>query len=324
MMTPEEFSKARGGPWQNIHIRALGDALGAEVEAGELRRITDAQFLEIRRAWLEHHVLRFRGLDFSDDDLVAFSRRFGDYQPSNPNPHPAARSDLPGSSAAPRIRQAPRDPRYPQVSVVSNIVDGGVALGTLGDGELVWHSDQSSFEAPPSATLLYAIEVPRGRGRTGFLNAHLACETLPSILRRRVEGRRLKHDDSMDSSGYLRPGHAPVTDVRVSPGRYHPIICNHPETGRESLFLGRRPFAYIEGLDVAESEDLLNALWAHLDQPQFVWRQEWERGDLIIWDNRSVMHQREAFDPTARRLMHRVMIRGSRPEHARSRRTAAK
>ena len=128
MMTPEEFSKARGGPWKNIHIRALGDALGAEVEAGELRRITDAQFLEIRRAWLEHHVLRFRGLDFSDDDLVAFSRRFGDYQPSTPNPHPAARSDLPGSPSAPRIRQAPRDPRYPQVSVVSNIIDGGVAL----------------------------------------------------------------------------------------------------------------------------------------------------------------------------------------------------
>ena len=89
----------------------------------------------------------------------------------------------------------------------------------------------------------------------------------------------------MDSSGYLRPGYAPVTNARVSPGRYHPIICTHPETGRESLFLGRRPFAYIEGLDVAESEDLLDALWAHLDQPQFVWRQEWERGDLIIWDN---------------------------------------
>ena len=66
---------------------------------------------------------------------------------------------------------------------------------------------------------------------------------------------------------------------------------------------------------MAESEDLLNALWAHLGQPQFVWRQEWERGDLIIWDNRSVMHQREAFDPRARRLMHRVMIKGSRPEH---------
>lgn len=313
MITPEEFSRSRGEPWRGIRVRPLGDTLGAEVEAGDLRSIGDAQFGEIRRAWLEYHVLRFRGLEFSDEDLVGFSRRFGDYQPSNPNPHPATRSDLAGAAAAPRLRQAPRDPRYPQVSVVSNIVDDGVALGTLGDGELVWHSDQSSFEAPPSATLLYAIEVPAGQGRTGFLDAHRACGALPADLRRRIEGRRLKHDDSMDSAGYLRPGHAPVTDVRVSPGRYHPIICTHPETGRESLFLGRRPFAYIEGLDVAESEELLNTLWAHLDQPQFAWRQEWERGDLVVWDNRSVMHQREAFDPKARRLMHRVMIRGSRP-----------
>lgn len=327
MMTPDEFKRTAGKPYRSIRVTPLGGPLGAQVDAGDLRAITDEQYSEIRRAWLEHHVLRFRGLDFNDDDLVAFSRRFGDYQPSNPNPHPAARDDLPGAEgvakAAPRIRQAPRDARYPQISVVSNIVDGGVALGTLGDGELVWHSDQSSFEAPPSATMLYSIEVPLGQGRTGFLNTHLAYESLPDDLRRRIEGRQLKHDDSYDSSGYLRPGHVPVTDVRVSPGRLHPIVCSHPETGRAALFLGRRPFAWIEGLSVDESEDLLNALWSHLDQERFVWRQEWLKGDLIIWDNRSTMHQREAFDPKARRLMHRVMIKGSRPEYVPERRAAA-
>jgi taurine dioxygenase len=313
MMSPGEFKKACGQPYRTIEVTPLGGALGAEIAAGDLRAMTREQYLEIRRAWLQHHVIRFRGLDFTDGDLVAFSRNFGQYQPSSPNPNPAARDDLDKTATKKRVVQAPPDERYPEISVVSNIIDDGVALGTLGDGELVWHSDQSSFPAPPSATMLYAIEVPVGQGQTGFLNAHLAYDALPESTRSRVGAMRLKHDSSFDSAGYLRPGLAPVTDVRTSPGLSHPLVCTHPESGRNSLFLGRRPHAYIEGLSIQESEALLDELWAHIAQDRFVWWQEWEPGDLIIWDNRSVMHRRDAFDPRARRLLHRVMIKGTPP-----------
>ena len=314
-MTPSEFQQLTSRGYRRIEVRPLGGPLGAEIMAPNLKSMDDEQYLEIRHAWLTHHVVRFRDLDFSDEDLVNFSCRFGEYQYSNPNPSPAARDDLGAGSA--RAVQAERDKRFPQISVISNIIEQGVAKGTLGDGELVWHSDQSSFESTPSATMLYAIEVPEGQGRTGFLNTHLAYDTLPADLKRRVQGLNLKHDDSFDSAGHLRVNYKPVTDVRAAPGAVHPVVCTHPETGRDALFLGRRPHAYLMGLPVVESEALLNQLWAHLAQGTYVWRQEWKKGDLVIWDNRSVLHQREAFDPSARRLLHRVLIKGSVPEYLR-------
>ena len=315
-MTPAEFRDMTQRGYRTIRVTPNGSALGADIDAGSLRGVGEEQYLEIRHAWLTHLVVRFRGLDLDDERLVAFSCRFGEYAVSNPNPSPAARDDLAGTATAKRAVQAERDPRFPQVSVVSNIVDQGVALGTLGDGELVWHSDQSSFEVTPSATMLFGIEIPEGQGRTGFLNTHLAWEALSPELKRRLDGLELKHDDSFDSAGHLRVNYKPVTDVRVSPGAVHPVVCTHPETGRSALFLGRRPYAYLVGLEVAESEALLDQLWAHIAQERFVWRQQWRKGDLLIWDNRSVMHQREAFDPQARRLLHRVMIKGSKPAYA--------
>lgn len=313
-MTPSEFQRRSAQGYRRIEVRPFGGPLGADITAPDLKAMDEEQYLEIRHAWLAHHVVRFRGLDFSDEDLVNFSCRFGEYQYSNPNPSPVARDDL--GNGGRRAVQAERDKRFPQISVVSNIVEQGVAKGTLGDGELVWHSDQSSFASTPSATMLYGIEIPEGQGRTGFLNTHLAYDTLPADLKRRVEGLKLKHDDSFDSAGHLRVNYQPVTDVRVSPGAVHPVVCTHPENGRNALFLGRRPFAWLVGLPVEESEALLDQLWAHLAQERFVWRQEWRKGDLMIWDNRSVMHQREAFDPTARRRLHRVLIKGSVPEYA--------
>ena len=97
------------------------------------------------------------------------------------------------------------------------------------------------------------------------------------------------------------------------PGARHPLVRTHPETGRKCLFLGRRINAYIVGLPVAESESLLDFLWEHTKQDRFTWKQEWRVGDLVWWDNRCAMHRRDAFDPAARRLMHRTQLKGTRP-----------
>jgi taurine dioxygenase len=294
-----------------ITVTPLSPALGADVEAGDLRQISDDYFRQLKRAWLEHHVVRMRAQTFSNTDLVAFGKRFGDFQPNNPVSIPDPRVQA-SYANAPTLKIA-RDPEAPQVSFISNLLENNKALGMLGDGELVWHTDQSSFEITPSATILYAVEAPAGQALTEFLNMVLAYESLPDAMRQRIEGLSLKHDDTYDSGGFLRPGYAPVTDVRLSPGAVHPLVYTHPESGKNALFLGRRPHAYILGLDVDESEAMLDQLWAHAIQDRFVWRQDWRPGDVIVWDNRSVMHHRKAFDPNARRLMRRVVIKGSKP-----------
>ena len=160
-------------------------------------------------------------------------------------------------------------PDYPEILVISNVVENGMEIGSLGNAEAAWHTDMSYLETPPPGSLLYALEVPEAGGDTGFLNMYSALDHLPGDLRARIEGLAIKHDATTNSAGYLRAGTAPATDVRSSPGTCHPIIRHHGETGRPALYLGRRHLAYIPGLDLAESEALLDALWSHATQERF-------------------------------------------------------
>jgi taurine dioxygenase len=285
-------------------------ALGAEVRCGDLRAADDATIAALRRAWLDHLVIVVRGQRLSDADLVAFGRRFGECQISNPLPSPLANEG--------RVEQGGGDERYPEVTIVSNIVENGVAQGGLGDGELIWHSDMSSYEAPPNQTILYAIEVPPSGGETGFNNMYRAWDTLPPPLRERVDGVSLKHDATIDAAGYVRKRFKDADpDPRVAPGAVHPLVRTHPETGRDCLYLGRRARSWVVGLAFEESERLLDELWEHAALPEHAWTHEWQPGDLIMWDNRCVMHRREPFDPGARRMLHRVVIKGTKPFRSR-------
>ena len=180
----------------------------------------------------------------------------------------------------------------------------------LGSYELVWHTDMSYNPLPPRASLLYALEVPPDGGNTGFLNMYAAYETLPDELKRAIEGKICIHDSSRNSAGELRKGFQRTLDVRQTPGAVHPLVRLHPVSKRKALFLGRRPGAYIHGLSVEQSEKLLDAVWAHATQEGFAWYQKWRVGDLVLWDNRCVMHRRDAFDESRRRLMHRTQIVG--------------
>jgi taurine dioxygenase len=178
---------------------------------------------------------------------------------------------------------------------------------------VVWHSDNSYRDRPLAYSALYALEIPPKGGNTGFANMYLALQTLDPGLRKRIEGKTLKHDMTYNSAGDLREGFRPVNDVRNAPGPSHPIIRTHAETGCNALYLGRRPNAYINGYSVAESEELLEALWAHATQDKFTWHHEWQVGDILIWDNRCVMHHRDPFDGGYRRVMHRIQCAGDVP-----------
>jgi taurine dioxygenase len=112
----------------------------------------------------------------------------------------------------------------------------------------------------------------------------------------------------------MRKGYKEVTDPREAPGAHHPLVRAHPETGRACLFLGRRRNSYIVGMELEESDALLDALWANATRVELTFRQQWQAGDVLIWDNRCTLHRRDAFDPSVRRLMHRTQIKASR-EH---------
>ncbi len=283
-----------------VTIRPLTEAVGAEISGVDLAKLGDADFAVLQRAWAQYSALLFRGQNLTDDDLLAFSRRFGDLDPP-PNQE--------------RGRISP--PGYPDVYVVSNVLDGnGDPIGALGAGEASWHTDMSYLDTPPDASMLYSLEIPPCGGNTWFCGMQAACDALPAALRKKIEGRRIKHDGTYNSGGYLRKGVTPTDDPHAAPGAWHPAILEHPANGRATLYLGRRRNSSVEGYARAESEALLDELWAHTIQSRFLYEHVWRLDDLVLWDNRSTMHRREPFDGTARRIMHRTQIKGSQQPQA--------
>ena len=278
---------------QGLTILETGATLGAEIRGLNVRNLTDADFEAVHRAWLDQSVALFRDQHLTDGDLIAFSRRFG------------------GLDWAP-IQETGRRfvEGHPEIYVVSNVLENGVPIGSLGAGEAVWHTDMSYLERPPKASILYALEVPPSGGDTWFCSMYRAYELLPAALRDRIRGLSLKHDATYNSGGYVRQGVTAVDDPVTSPGVYHPIAPAHPETGRRVLYLGRRRNAYIAGLPLTESEDLLDELWSYATREDVTWRHRWQPGDLVLWDNRSTMHRRDPFDPASRRILHRTQIQG--------------
>ena len=195
-----------------LEVIPTSAALGATVNGVNLRDLSEATFARILQAWHQHSVLLFRGQTLTDQDLIAFSRRLGDLDWA------------PVQETGRRFVEG-----LPEIYIVSNVKVNGEPIGSLGDGEAVWHTDMSYLDLPPKASMLY---------------------------------------------------------------------------------LGRRRNAYLAGLELAESDALLNELWSIVDRREFSWEHVWRVGDLVLWDNRCTMHRRDAFDPDSRRIMHRTQVKG--------------
>ena len=280
-----------------MRIIPIGEMIAADIQDANLSQpLDDVSIAAITKAWNENLVLRFRNQHLSDADLIRFSSYFGELDPPGPNPY--------GVTFL---------PEFPEINVISNVKDDtGVPIGNLGDGEAVWHADMTYIDNPPEAGILYALEVPVGQGDTYFANMVAAYSDLPSDLRVAIEGKTLIHDAAHNSAGMLRKGYEEITDIKLTPGARHPLAYED-QHGRVSLFLGRRPHAYIVGMEESDSDSLLDALWAHATRPKYSWHNEWQKGDLVMWQNRMVMHRRDAFDPSTRRVMHRTQLKGKSP-----------
>lgn len=290
------------GTTGELWIQPTGGPLGADIHGVDLSHPLDnATFKRIADAWGEHLVLRFSGQKLDDPALMRFSQRFGELDEV---PIPTDNMDRALAGVAPEAER--------WISVISNVKKNGKSIGGLGSYESIWHTDMSYNDLPPRASLLYALECPSSGGDTGFANMYTAYETLPGSVRAEIEGKVCTHDASHNSAGERRRGFKEISDPRETPGAVHPLVRMHPVTKRKCLFLGRRRHAYVHGLDLADSERLLDQLWAHASKPEFSWYQKWRVGDLMLWDNRCTMHRRDAFDETSRRLMHRTQIVGEK------------
>ncbi len=287
-----------------MDVIPINAGLGAEIQGLDLSQpLDDETIAAVRQAWLENLILLFRGQNLSDRQLLAFTRQFGELE-------------LPPTQALGLkngIKQ--KDGVPPEINVISNVKENGVPIGQLGAGEAAWHTDSAFFEEPPAASILYAQEIPPSGGNTSFLNMYKAWEELPENIRTRIETLSAKHDFTYTSTGERRKDYDDVTDPSKAPGPEHPLVRTHPETGRPALYLGRRLNGYIMGLPLKESEAVLDQLWSHATRPEFVYEHVWRIGDVVMWDNRCVMHRREAFDDASRRIMLRAQLKGDRPYH---------
>src|SRR5713101_4745548 len=181
-ISPAVYQFDRVGIDMNAEIIPTGKPLGAEVRGVDLSNINAHEFAAIHRAWLDHLVLLFRGQQLADQDLIAFSRRFGDLDWA------------PVQETGRRFVEG-----LPEIYVVSNVIENGLPIGSLGAGEASWHTDMSYLEDPPKASMLYAIEIPPAGGNTYFCSMYRAYDGLPDELRRSIASYTLKHDATYNS-----------------------------------------------------------------------------------------------------------------------------
>lgn len=276
-----------------MRVTPITANLGADVTDIDLATITDEEFETLYQAWLDHLVLRIRGQSLCDAALQDFSARFG----------PLEEAPFGKMSEEEKARLQNR-----YITLISNIRENGRPIGGLGNKEASWHSDMTYKEIIPPASVLYAVEVPPTGGNTLFANQYAALDAMPAALRDRISSLSIKHDASHNSVGELRRGFEEQPDPREIEGAIHPIVRRHGETGRDALFLGRRDHAYIPGLTIEDSEALLNDIWQWAALPENTLEHIWQTGDVIIWDNRAVLHRRKAFDDRSRRLMKRCQV----------------
>lgn len=278
-----------------IEIRPLGPLFGAEIRGVDLRQMPDAQTrAEILQAWARHLVLLFRGQSLAPQNLLDFARSLGELDLAPP--FDVENTALDG---------------FPEIAVVSNIIEKGKPAGGLGAGELTWHSDMTYRPNPPVACALFAVEVPPSGGNTHFLSVAAARAQLPADIEQDLAGKKLWHDRRYTSAGTLRR-----KDEAEKPTVSHPMVVDDPVSGKPVLFLGRRPNSQLVDAPEDTSKRILDAVWTHTEDPKFTIQHAWKPGDVILWNNIAVMHKRDAFDSTARRRLYRAQISTLHPQVA--------
>lgn len=280
---------------EEIEIRPLCERFGAEIVGIDLAQpVDDALYARIHSAFLERQLLLFRDQDLPPANHVALGRRFGEVQVHVMNQYHAD--------------------GFPELYFLTNLDEQGNPSGRHPDrGTLAWHTDGSWRRVTGQATMLYAVEVPVEGGETHFCDMYGAYSALSDEMKSRLEGARAVHN--LDFSRSRRHGEEPMTEAqkREAPPVEHPVVRTHAETGRKCIFLGDHAETIV-GLDYAQGRSLVEKVNALAVRPELTYRHRWHERDLVIWDNRCLMHRSTPYDTAReRRVMRRCTILGEIP-----------
>jgi taurine dioxygenase len=273
-------------------IAPLSDHTGAEITGLDFTRPIDvATSAALNRALVERHVLVVREQRLTPEQFKGAACLFGQLHPHDKKEH-----HVPG---------------HPEVDYVCN--DEIVGGKRIIQGE-TFHVDHSNHPRPPKVTTLFAVELPSNGGDTQYVNMHDAYDDLPESTRKRIEGLKAVH---VYQSKYSPRALGRITEEsrrNLPPPGIHPLVRTHPENGRRALFLNPVRMECIIGLEDADALALIGELMRHATRQKYQYRHKWRRGDWVLWDNRSVMHQANPdYDMRERRYLYRLMLKGEAP-----------
>ena len=267
--------------------RNLAKTFGAEVGGiSVVAKPASENIAAVKALWAENKLLLFRGQDVSEEDLVGFSREFGELEI--------------------HVRTEYLSPTHPEILYVSNIKEDGKLLGILSDTEVGWHYDQIYLPRPAVGSLLAAHTLPANRGNTEFADMAAAYAALPEDIKQKLEGKKAVQSYEAFNRAYSVPTND--TQKRRSQDIDQPIVRTHPITGVKALYLCPGMTTQIVGLSQADSAEMLDYLFEWSVRPEFVYSHEWQAGDCLMWDNACTMHRRDPFDQNEARLMKRTTI----------------
>jgi alpha-ketoglutarate-dependent taurine dioxygenase len=296
-----------------ITVNRIGRHLGAEISGIDLSKpIDDNTFSQVAKAFYDNQVVVFRKQKLTPEQQIAFTRRFGTLEQ--------------------HVRKEHRLEGYPEILIVSNVLNAeGKAIGVEDAGRF-WHSDLSYKQVPSLLSALYAIEVPVQNGvvlgNTSFASTTAAYEALPEPMKKRLQGLKNVHSyvyyrgkniqaqkEEQARGDRAVQEHALTQEhLQQVPDSEAPIVRTHPVTGRKGLFINEAHTSHIIGLPKAESAALLREICQHIIKPEFQYEHHWQAGDLLMWDNIAAQHKANFnYRLPLRRLMYRTTVRGSAP-----------
>lgn len=270
-------------------IRPMGPFIGGEITGVDVKHLIDASFAPIYQAWLDYGVTVVRDQELEIPDFLQYSRRFGVI-----NPHPS---------------KSTRHPEYPEITMLGVgkfRADGSLDKEIYGRGASGFHTDGAYDQIPFKATKLYALAIPSTGGDTHFSCMYMAYEALPARLKGLLEGRRgaFTYGGRAGQNALLNP------EDRHEPPALHPLIRTHSETGRRSLYFDPGKIVYIEGLEVTQSDEVIDELVERMIVPDAGYTHKWRVGDVVIWDNRCLVHKAAGdYPPEEDRIHWRVSIK---------------
>ncbi len=271
----------------SLAIRPLSSSFGAEILGIDLSKdISAMDQMVISELWAKHQLLLFRGQSLGEEDLVRTSRYIGDLEI--------------------HIRREYLSEENPEILLVSNIKKDGRSIGILSDTEVGWHYDQIYLPRPAVGSMLMAVKLPSSGGQTSFADMTAAFEALPDEIKTKINGTKAVQSYEAFNAQFSVATNK--TQKKLSPDIEQPLVRTHPISGRKALYICPGMTTQIVGMDAHESAEMLDYLFNWSVRPEFVYTHNWQKGDVLLWDNASTMHRREPFDGNDERLMKRTTI----------------